>query len=254
MNNSKTTKEEIEEAFEEYKKLEDKRYRQFGIDVLTEKNKQLNNIAEEASSYVDKITKMLFKVIYKITGEPNRRCIQEEITIRDGSVYKYDDSREANISNLLEVRDTIIEEVSDCKNQKKLKKVFRKLEKKYVNINIIRYFSNSMPYYKSASFDHIKDKIFDVGDSNYISYKKPRVEIYDESSKKRAFNSSPCTSINFESVTSVKLINIDKVPVEEIDEALVQITHELEELKNYVENLHNHINRNFATLLVADKI
>lgn len=254
MNNSRTTKEEIEEAFEEYKKLEDKRYGQFGLDVVAEKNNYLNNITEEASSYVGKIRKMLLKVIYKITGEPNRKCIRDKITIRDGLLYKYDDSREATISGLLDVKDLIIEEVSDCEDQKKLEKIFRKLENRYPDIHKIRYSSNSMPYYENACFDYIKDMIVDMDGSNYVYYKKPTVEISDKNSKKGAFDSRECISINFKTVTPVTLTRIDRVPVEEVRKSLVEITQELEESKKSVEELYNDIGESFATLLVADEI
>lgn len=137
-------KEDLDVSYRKFMMCFGKRRNQFGIDRASELQDEIDSLIDDCYQIIDKIESRIRKVIFILTGKPRRLTIRNAVTVREGTVYKYDDSHKASLSDILGSGNNILNNISSDKKRIKLREILNFSKRVYAQFRGIKFMKNQL--------------------------------------------------------------------------------------------------------------
>lgn len=247
--------DEVKEASSAFLNCVEKRFKHFEIDEIRKYQKSIEMHLEEAYDYIYDIKKKLYKIIYWITGEPNAKSLGKKVTIREESVYSYNETYKAYLYELLKASDLILEEVYDSSKRNSLSEILSMISFSYSDIYGVKHCLCAEGITQTEYLDRYVREV----DSNFYIYFRDNYIIMSGPYKniRRALKDYNSREINFcnddENVAD-EIIDFGDIPLEEIREYLKNLEKRLNRTISRLENIIRKIEEKFDYILISREI
>lgn len=235
------------------KRMKNKLKKEAGLEIVEEEYNEGKDLIKEIAKQRRQFRDNFYSIINLITGDKNRICINEVITIRDKSIYTYHTSNKYKLSSILRndnLIDGIVEHIDNENEKEKFRNVVEKLKSWDISYNRFRTskrMNETDSCYVIFNPSRSKYWVFDKDEYN----NKNKVEEKMNSSRYRRMS---CTS----KVTLTLRSEGDIISFCKYRESLYSTTKNVnQELRNQLEDekeLFESIIREFKTQFMSRKI
>jgi hypothetical protein len=240
-----SSKKKLNQIHDSYKKEIRDFHDEIGIydmqSIVEETSSITNDVKDIINSLDDKFCNLLYTIFKKSPG--NRTVIGKSLTIRDGSVYKYDKSDRAHLYDIMKQLKRISKKAKQELNRELANQLYRLLVK--INTCIIQYIS----YHNKISY---KTEIELKDDDEYNSIEKRNTlgyfKLRNETNKEKIYIYKKNGQ---EFIPREKALLIIEYK-DELNKIIRENNRKIKKLKKNTESVIESIERDFAGLLVAD--
>lgn len=226
-----------------------------GYIELLELNRELKSVFQDINVSLNNLDGLVNIVIENFISYSSRKTINKDITIRDGSIYRYNSSKEASIYRISKNAEKITDAIEDEEDRDIVHNILETIRPPDTQINLC-HDVNGFPYFTKTGGTYIfydcygSRTSYNGSMSDLVVYKQ---DGYDNADKayndlSRYLDSIELNSMKRDIVESV-------IPhVDEVMELLEDVLEELKERRDSLKETEQKIENEYSEIIVAKKI